>query len=148
MFKKIFITLNLLLTTPIIASDTMPDITEISEIIQVTPDDDGTKHLPEIDYKSQFYKTLLFIGFLLIVCFAIILCFRRFNRKRPFSMNREKNIKILERRAISSQTQIFHIQIGDKQLILSESKVNTQISNTFEWTKKEEPAAPPPPQNT
>jgi flagellar biogenesis protein FliO len=100
---------------------------------QLNKDAPSPKFL-ESDYKKQFFRTLiffsLFIGFGMI---AILL----YKRGSPISAiskkNSKNNIKILERRSLSPQTYLYHIQIGDKQFILSESKAEVRNVADLDW---------------
>lgn len=84
-------------------------------------------------YQKQFVRTLIVTAIIVIAAFLIIWLFRKFAKDRPFQINHKKNIKILERRQISPSTFLYHIQIGNKQLILSESKLEARVVTTLDW---------------
>lgn len=88
----------------------------------------------DTNYQKQFFRILLFFGILIIFLIIVIYIYRRGSPiSKITSKNNKNNIKILERRALSPQTYLYHIQVGDKQFILSESKVDTRHITTLDW---------------
>ena len=87
------------------------------------------------EHSKQFFLTLIIIC--VVILFALIVIYI-FKRASPMSAitrkNSRNNIKILERRALSPQTYLYHIQVGDKQFILSESKVEVRSVATLDWS--------------
>ena len=65
---------------------------------------------------------------------------RRYAKNRPFQVNHKKNIKILERRQISPATFLYHIQIGNKQIVISESKSEVRVVANLDWDETELPS--------
>ncbi len=119
------------------------------EVIQ-TPQEEGGNSQPVLDdeikpeattppflesgYQKQFFRTLIFVGILIAFFLIVIFIYRRgAPMSKITSKNTKNNIKILERRALSPQTYLYHIQVGDKQFILSESKVDTRHITTLDW---------------
>ena len=90
---------------------------------------------PFIDshYQGQFFKTLIAIVIIIMVALFVIWMIRRAGPSRIYQSNKQKNIKIIERRAISSQTFLYHVQVGDKQFIMSESKMDVRTLATLDW---------------
>ncbi len=85
-------------------------------------------------YQKQFFKTLIFVAILLTFFLLVIYIYKRGAPiNKLTSKNSKNNIKILERRALSPQTYLYHIQVGDKQFILSESKIDTRHITTLDW---------------
>lgn len=89
------------------------------------------------NYQKQFFRTLIFICVLIVFCLIIIYIYKK---GAPMSSitkrNSKNNIKILERRSLSPQTYLYHIQVGDKQFILSESKVEVRCVSTLDWPER------------
>ncbi len=88
-------------------------------------------------YQKQFIRTLIVTAIIVVAAFLLIWLFRKFSKDRPFQINHKKNIKILERRQISPSTFLYHIQIGNKQLILSESKLEARVVTTLDWDEED-----------
>lgn len=88
----------------------------------------------ETGYQKQFFKTLIFICVLILFALIVIFIYRRASPMSKITKrNSRNNIKILERRSLSPQTYLYHIQVGDKQFILSESKVDVRNVATLDW---------------
>ena len=85
-------------------------------------------------HQKQFIRTLIFICVIIILAMIIVYVYKK---GAPMSSitkrNSGNNIKILERRSLSAQTYLYHIQVGDKQFILSESKVEVRNVSTLDW---------------
>jgi len=91
----------------------------------------------ESSHQKQLFTTLFFLGILLTFFFIVIYIYRRGTPITTItSKNSKNNIKILERRALSPQTYLYHIQVGDKQFILSESKVDTRFITHLDWSDR------------
>lgn len=88
-------------------------------------------------HQKQFFITLIFICVLILFALIVIYIYKR---AAPMSKitrkNSRNNIKVLERRSISPQTYLYHIQVGDKQFILSESKVDVRSVATLDWPER------------
>jgi len=107
------------------------------------PDDDSIQPEPTtpnfIDpaYQKQFFRTLIFLCVLIIFAMIIVYVYKRASPMSAISKkNGRGNIKILERRSLSPQTYLYHVQVGDKQFILSESKVDVRNVSTLDWLEK------------
>jgi flagellar biogenesis protein FliO len=87
-------------------------------------------------YKKDFYNTLLALVGIVVIALISILFIKRFGKNRIFQMNSSKNIKVLEQRFISPNTALFHIQVGDKQFIVSESKLEVKFITHLDWDQK------------
>ncbi|MCH9617165.1 MAG: hypothetical protein SP4CHLAM5_03290 [Chlamydiia bacterium] len=88
-------------------------------------------------HQKQFFITLIFIFVLIFFALLVIYIYKR---AAPMSKitrkNSRNNIKVLERRSISPQTYLYHIQVGDKQFIISESKVDVRSVATLDWPER------------
>ena len=90
-------------------------------------------------YKKQFYRTFVLIFIIVVGSFLLIWLVRKFAKDRPFQVNHKKNIKILERRQISPNTYLYHLQIGTKQVIISESKYEVRVITNLDWDQPDPP---------
>ena len=88
-------------------------------------------------YQKQFYRTLILTLIIVVGSLALIWFVRKFSKDRPFQANHKKNIKILERRQISPSTYLYHIQIGSKQIVISESKNEVRVVANLDWDESE-----------
>lgn len=88
-------------------------------------------------YQKQFFHTLIIIVVIVITAFVLIWLMRRFSKDRPLQMNHKKNIKILERRQISPNTYLYHMEIGTKQFVISESKCDVRLITNLDWNEPE-----------
>lgn len=86
---------------------------------------------PPLSQTSANYKKMLteaslmvfaLLGFVLLAIFIL----KRISSQRTFQMNREKYIKIIERRPLSPKTSIYLIQVGDQKIVLTESQVEVR----------------------
>jgi flagellar biogenesis protein FliO len=88
-------------------------------------------------HQKQFFISLIFICVLIFFALVVIYIYKR---AAPMSKitrkNSRNNIKVLERRSISPQTYLYHIQVGDKQFIISESKVDVRSVATLDWPER------------
>lgn len=88
-------------------------------------------------HQKQFFITLIFICVLILFALIVIYVYRRASPMSKITKkNSRNNIKILERRSISPQTYLYHIQVGDKQFIVSESKVDVRSVATLDWPER------------
>lgn len=87
--------------------------------------------------QKQFFRILVFLCILIVFGLIVLYVYKR---GAPISTlkkrNGKNNIKILERRSLSPQTYLYHIEVGDKQFILSESKVEVRCVSTLDWPER------------
>lgn len=105
---------------------------EISPLKEELP----TELSPDI-YRKQFFRTLILIVIIGGGALTLIWLMRRFSKSGTFQANQKKNIKILERRQISPNTYLYHIQIGTKQCVISESKCDVRVVANLDWDDSE-----------
>lgn len=85
-------------------------------------------------HQKQFFLTLILICVFILFALIVIYIFKRASPMSAITRkNSRNNIKILERRSLSPQTYLYHIQVGDKQFILSESKVEVRSVASLDW---------------
>ncbi len=104
-----------------------------SDDIPLSPEG-SNPHFLDPNYNQQFFKILIFICLLIVFGMIVIFIYKRSSPIGSITKkNSRNNIKILERRSLSPQTYLYHIQVGNKQFILSESKVETRTVATMDW---------------
>ncbi len=103
-----------------------------SEEVQPIPEESVQSLSPDT-YRKQFYRTLIFIIAIILIALLLIWWMRKFSKNQTFQANHKKNIKILERRQVSPSTFLYHIQIGSKQVIISESKCDVRMITTLDF---------------
>ncbi len=86
-------------------------------------------------YSKQFKGTLIAILIIIALVFLLIWLMKRFSNNRPLHMNHRKHIKILEKRPLSPNTYIYLLQVGDKQIVIAESKFQVQKVATLDWNE-------------
>jgi|JI9StandDraft_1071089.scaffolds.fasta_scaffold28733_4 flagellar biogenesis protein FliO len=95
------------------------------EVVSPRPEGSPPEFSTE-SYQKHFTKTftltILAIGVLLLAAYLV----RRFTHNLPLQGNQRKNIKILERRPLSQNTQLYMVQIGKDYHILAESKLEVR----------------------
>lgn len=91
-------------------------------------------------YRAQFFRTLALVIIFAIGALLLIWFVRRFAKNNQFVTNQRKNIKVLERRQISPNTSLYHIQVGKKQFVLSESKLEVRNLTHLDWSESDTPA--------
>jgi len=154
MMKQFYLTIKILLclivfTPCLVFAEEEPD--QIKQTIQETKDETAQEFEDpqevvapskpevispsEISYKAQFYKTLIAVILILLIVLFFIWILRRFSPSQAFHANSRKNIKILERRHLSPNTYLYHIQVGEKQFIIAESKFQVSTVATLDWNE-------------
>jgi len=81
----------------------------------------STKFQPE--YKPAFFKMFFILIALLVLIFLTFWLFKRFTHMRLHQSNLTKNIKILEKRAISPKSMLYLIEIEGKKVVITESNL-------------------------
>lgn len=97
---------------------------------------------PSLDLATTSYETafirMLFvlIGLLIITCLGVYL-FKRYATTRLQQSNHTRNIKILEKRAISPKSMLYLIEIGGKKILLGESQLELRHLSGLDWIESE-----------
>ncbi|HEU64098.1 MAG TPA: hypothetical protein ENH96_01740 [Chlamydiae bacterium] len=78
------------------------------------------------EYKPAFFKMLLILIALIALIFLTFWIFRRLMRMRLTQANLTKNIKILEKRAISPKSLLYIVEINGKKILISESNLEVR----------------------
>jgi len=102
---------------------------DISKIEQSLTQNDKENIYPVFEtpeYKPAFFKMLLILIALIALIFLTFWIFRRLMRMRLTQSNLTKNIKILEKRAISPKSLLYIIEIEGKKILISESNLEVR----------------------
>lgn len=91
------------------------------------------------EYKIAFFRTLFIIIAIGAIALIIIYYLKKLSTGRPMMVNKYKNIKILERRPLSPQTILYQIEVGTRQIIVAESKVEIKVLTSFDPLEKTTP---------
>ncbi|NGX52215.1 MAG: hypothetical protein KR126chlam5_00511 [Candidatus Anoxychlamydiales bacterium] len=78
------------------------------------------------EYKPAFFKMLLILIGLIALIFLTFWIFRRLMKVRLTQANLTKNIKILEKRAISPKSLLYIVEIDGKKILISESNLEVR----------------------
>lgn len=117
------------------------DIEQIEQEDDVPESTSAKEKIPSFPSLSPPLKKLAAASIILFLMLPLIMLLAWFMKKTSlhslFRMNHTKNIKILERRILSPHTYLYHIQIGDKQLIISESKQSVKVITPLDWPEKD-----------
>jgi len=119
---------------PAAEKDTSPkEIPDTDEELEIPKPSADPPMMVDTAYQKQFIRTMFAIVIIIVVALIVVWILRRYSPARAFQANNRKNIKILERRHLSPNTFIYHIQVGDKQFILAESKFNVRCVANLDW---------------
>ncbi len=77
---------------------------------------------PAVSYESAFFKMLLTLGGLILLVFLTIWILRRLSQGKFGSGGASRTIHILEKRPLSAKSMLYLVQIGSKQVLISESQ--------------------------
>ncbi len=95
------------------------------------PSMDVTSPAPSLTQSSENYKKILtetalmvlgLIGFILLTIYIL----KKLVVQKTFQMNRERHIKVIERRPLSAKTSLYLIQIGEEKIFLTESHLDVR----------------------
>ena len=73
-------------------------------------------------YETAFIKTIVVLVGLLILILLTVWMFKKLSRGRLRSFNYLKSVKILEKRPLSPKSMLYLIEVGGKQVLISESQ--------------------------
>lgn len=81
------------------------------------------------DFRSTFMKMVWSLIALIALLFLTFWLFRRLSKMRLHQANQLKNIKILEKRAISPKTCLYLIETEGDKVLISESQLEVRLIN-------------------
>ena len=102
---------------------------------------DQYQTLDDAQFQKNFVKTLIAILVIIVLALLALWIIKKMSVGRRFTINHKKSIKILESRAISGQTILYHLEIGGKQLIMAESKCSVKTITELDWALTEKKPA-------
>lgn len=91
--------------------------------------------VPEVvmgGYESAFLKMFLTLIALIVAIFFTIWALKRLSQGRLHSLNGNRTIKIIERRALSPKTVLYLVEVAGKQAMIAESQLEVKRILTFE----------------
>ena len=97
--------------------------------------DDLVPPSPEVmmpGYEGAFLKMFLTLIALVVAIFFTVWALKRLSRGRFHSMNSNRTIKIIERRALSPKTVLYIIEVAGKQAVIAESQLEVKRLLTLE----------------
>jgi len=109
------------------------------QTIQSASEENGLSWDASGEYKIAFFRTLFIIIAIGAIALIIIYYLKKLSTGRPMMVNNYKNIKILERRPLSPQTILYQIEVGTRQIIVAESKVEIKVLTSFDPLEKTTP---------
>jgi flagellar biogenesis protein FliO len=94
-----------------------------TQIVQV---DNNLTSLPEVEFKSVFFKMLFTLIALVILIVVSFYFFKRFSKMKFSSQNQNSNIKIIEKRVLSPKSILYLIEADGKKSLISESHLEVR----------------------
>ncbi|NGX62780.1 MAG: hypothetical protein KR126chlam6_00180 [Candidatus Anoxychlamydiales bacterium] len=102
------------------------DIEPKSELITEMDKDEIYPVFEQPEYKPAFFKMLLILIALIALIFLTFWIFRKLMRMRVNQTNLTKNIKILEKRALSPKTLLYIVEVDGRRVLISESNLEVR----------------------
>ena len=84
------------------------------------------------DFKATFFKMMTSITLIVAVVFLILWLVKKFSANRFHTLNRERYIKVIEKRPISPKTMVYIVEIGNKQMLIAESQLEVEVLTHLE----------------
>ena len=94
------------------------------------------EHQEDVNIDSQFTKTLFLIIGVLLLLFLTAWFLRKITKSRSDNLNHIKNIKVIESRPLSPKTMLYLVEVGGRQIVISESQIHVKEITTFDWVEK------------
>ena len=88
-------------------------------------------------YEFAFIKMLLALIAILGFAALAFYLFRKLSHTQLQQGNQAKNIKILEKRAISTKSVLYLIEVGGKKMLVGESQFELRQISPLEWIESE-----------
>jgi len=82
-------------------------------------------------YESAFVRMLVTLLGILFLVFATFWILRRLGSGK-FKMGSSRTINVIEKRALSSKSMLYIVEIGNKKILISESQAEVRALTTFE----------------
>ena len=84
-------------------------------------------------YETAFIKTIVVLIGLLLLVILTVWMFKKISRGRLRTFNYQKSVKILEKRPLSPKTMLYLIEVGGKQVLISESQFEIHTVTTLDY---------------
>ena len=88
-------------------------------------------------YETAFIKTIVVLVGLLVLILLTVWMFKKLSRGRLRSFNYLKSVKILEKRPLSPKSMLYLIEVGGKQVLISESQFEVRPITTLDYLSTE-----------
>ena len=88
-------------------------------------------------YETAFIKTIVVLVGLLVLILLTVWMFKKLSRGRLRSFNYHKSVKILEKRPLSPKSMLYLIEVGGKQVLISESQFEVRTITTLDYLSTE-----------
>lgn len=113
--------------------------TEDQQVYDQQENREENQTLVDDGFQKNFVRTLVAVFVIIILALIALWIIKKMSSGHRFSMNSKRNIKVLEHRAISGQTVLYHLEVGGKQIIMAESKANVKTITELDWAMADSP---------
>lgn len=133
-YKKIFILFFLAFNFVLHSSFSLSDVNQLTsepsmtkEVVQLDEEApplfmEDSSEPGEYNYWQQFFRMMLILGLILGGVLIIAWFLKGYLNKRVMQVNLQNRIKVLERRNLSQKSMLYLIEVGGKQLVISDSQ--------------------------
>lgn len=83
--------------------------------------------LPKVDFQKSFFKMMVSLAVIVVLSILTIWAFKRISRAKIDTANKQKAIKIIEKRALSPKSMLYLVDYEGKKVFISESQVNIKM---------------------
>lgn len=88
-------------------------------------------------YETAFIKMIVVLIGLIALALLAFYLFKKISSSNMVQSNHYKNIKILEKRALSPKSILYLIEVGGKKLLIGESQVELRGISELSWIENE-----------
>ncbi len=133
-YKKIFTYFFLAFNFLLLSSFSLSDVNQLTseptvtkEVVQLDEEVppifmDESVEPGEYNYWQQFFRMMLILGLILGGVLIIAWFLKGYLNRRVKQVNQQNRIKVLERRNLSQKSMLYLIEVGGKQLVISDSQ--------------------------
>ena len=91
---------------------------------------------PTYNYWQEFIHMIITLGLILALVILVVWFLKKFMRNRLYQSSRQNQIQILEKRALSTKSALYLIEVSGKKILISESHSGIQcLSEHFEQSE-------------
>jgi len=91
----------------------------------------------QASYESAIYKIVFVLLTLILLSALAFYLFKKFASSRMQQANHFRNIKILEKRAISPKSMLYLVEVGGKKMLIGESQLELRSLSSLDWIEPE-----------